>query len=98
MDIGSKNEELNGRSYPLWMAIIGIGIGVAVAIAVAIGCMGLQKPIATAIATPIPIPTPMDIVFSFVFDAAKCQPTYELINNFKRVQDSKAPCMPAWRF
>jgi hypothetical protein len=59
------------------VTIIGIGIGVAVAIAV--GCVGMQKPIATAIATPIPIPT--DRVFSSLFDAAKFQPTYELVGN-----------------
>jgi hypothetical protein len=66
------------RSCSLWAAFIGIGIGVAVAIA--IGWMGLQKPIATAIATAIPIPT--DMVFSSPSDAAKCQPTYELIGLF----------------
>jgi hypothetical protein len=49
------------------MAIIGIGIGVAVAI-------GFCRPI-QPIATAIPIPTPMDIVFFFLLDAAKCQPT-----------------------
>jgi len=60
----------------LWVAIIGIGIGVAIAVGF---CRPIQ-PIATAIATPIPIP--MDIVFSSLFDAAKFQPTYELIGNF----------------
>jgi hypothetical protein len=55
------------------MAIIGIGIGVAVAIGF---CRPIQ-PTATAIATAIPTPT--DIVFSFLFDTAKCQPTYDLV-------------------
>jgi hypothetical protein len=58
----------------LWVAIIGIGIGVAVAI----GCCRLIQPIATAIAIPIPIPIPADMVFSFLFDIARCQPTYGL--------------------
>jgi hypothetical protein len=57
------------------VAIIGIGIGVAVAIGF---CRPIQ-PIATAIATAIPIPTPTGIVFSSLFDAAQCPPTYELI-------------------
>jgi hypothetical protein len=66
------------RSCSLWPAIIGIGIGVAVAIAV-----GYCRPIQPiAIATPIPIPIPTDIVFSSLFDAAECQPTYELIGKW----------------
>jgi hypothetical protein len=53
--------------------IIGIGIGVAIAVAICF-CRGIQ-PIATA------IPMPTDRVFSSLFDAAKCQPTHELIGN-----------------
>jgi hypothetical protein len=63
------------------VAIIGIGIGVAIAVAIGF-CRPLQ-PIATAIAISIPIPT--DMVFSFLFEFAKCQPTYDLIIKAPRV-------------
>jgi hypothetical protein len=72
-----QKREAGRRSCSLRVATIGIGIGVAIAIAVAIGFCRPTQPIATAIATPIPIPT--DLVSRFLFDAAKCQPTYELI-------------------
>jgi len=68
------------------VAIIGIGV----AIAVAIGFCRPIQPIATAIATAIPIPIPADMVFSSLFDAAKCQPTYELIGNIP----FSTPCAP----
>jgi hypothetical protein len=72
------------------VAIIGIGIGVAVAIAVAIGFCRPTQPIAIATATPIPIPT--DMVFSFLFDTAKCQPTYELIGKMELVMEEELKC------